>query len=217
MNKEFNWSACLSDKGPDNIGYNTAYDKYLLDKRYDIQSVLEIGCTHRSNGLWLDYFPNAKIVGADIRSYNYRIDDRFEYVKFNQSNKKDHYDLLEKYKSFDIIIDDGPHSSPEQLISMQLLLPYVKSGGGYIIEDLSVSDKTDTTMDRYLRYKRDSEITVSELCTEWSIGTYKKYTYINGNDFSNMNLEIYFERGTVELDWLNSHKVKSQIIFIKKL
>ena len=40
---------------------------------------------------------------------------------------------------FDIIIDDGGHTMTQQLISLQQLLPTVKSGGLYFIEDLQTS------------------------------------------------------------------------------
>ena len=41
--------------------------------------------------------------------------------------------------NFDIIIDDGGHSMPQQIISFLTLFPHVKSQGLYVIEDLHTS------------------------------------------------------------------------------
>lgn len=42
-------------------------------------------------------------------------------------------------KKFDIIIDDGGHTMNQQKTSFMFLLPLVRSGGLYIIEDLETS------------------------------------------------------------------------------
>jgi hypothetical protein len=41
--------------------------------------------------------------------------------------------------TFDVIIDDGGHSMNQQITSFTNLLPKVKSGGIYVIEDLLTS------------------------------------------------------------------------------
>lgn len=51
--------------------------------------------------------------------------------------------FLEQFKStvqpFDIIIDDGGHTMNQQKTSFITLLPLVRSGGLYVIEDLETS------------------------------------------------------------------------------
>lgn len=51
--------------------------------------------------------------------------------------------FLEQFKStvqpFDIIIDDGGHTMNQQRTSFIALLPLVRSGGYYVIEDLETS------------------------------------------------------------------------------
>lgn len=42
-------------------------------------------------------------------------------------------------QQFDIIIDDGGHTMNQQKTSFMVLLPLVRSGGIYVIEDLETS------------------------------------------------------------------------------
>ena len=43
----------------------------------------------------------------------------------------------------DIIVDDGGHTMKQQIVSLKTLLPSVRSGGLYIIEDLLTSYRTE--------------------------------------------------------------------------
>ena len=47
--------------------------------------------------------------------------------------------IIAKRGYFDIIVDDGGHSMKQQITSFTYLLPKVRSGGVYIIEDLQTS------------------------------------------------------------------------------
>ncbi|CAF4149086.1 unnamed protein product [Adineta steineri] len=44
-----------------------------------------------------------------------------------------------KYGYFDVIVDDGGHTMDQQITSLINLIPQVKSGGIYVIEDLLTS------------------------------------------------------------------------------
>jgi hypothetical protein len=48
-------------------------------------------------------------------------------------------ELRANMEQFDIIIDDGGHTMNQQQISFVMLLPLVRSGGLYVIEDLETS------------------------------------------------------------------------------
>lgn len=47
--------------------------------------------------------------------------------------------FINRTKFFDVIIDDGGHTMSQQLTSVFKLLPIVKPGGFYVIEDLETS------------------------------------------------------------------------------
>lgn len=47
--------------------------------------------------------------------------------------------LASDMKPFDVIIDDGGHTMNQQKTSIAMLLPLVRSGGIYVIEDLETS------------------------------------------------------------------------------
>ena len=91
-----------------------------------------------SLSMWLEYFSKAEIYGIDINDYDFlnKI-DRLKFYRANQSSRRELGNFKKKYKTkFDIIIDDASHASSHQQISLVELLPLVKKGGYYIIEDL---------------------------------------------------------------------------------
>ena len=53
----------------------------------------------------------------------------------SQSDPKFINSLINKYKKFDIIIDDGSHKLEDILICLSLLFDRLKSKGVYVIED----------------------------------------------------------------------------------
>ena len=62
--------------------------------------------------------------------------NRFTFVKGNQFSPYDLQRFVEDQPMFDIIIDDGAHSSGPIIMSFQYLWSKVKPGGYYVIEDL---------------------------------------------------------------------------------
>ena len=57
----------------------------------------------------------------------------------DQSNVTFLRELGETHGPWDLIVDDGSHQSAHQMASYKALLPYVRSGGKYAIEDLQTS------------------------------------------------------------------------------
>ena len=221
-NDQFPWAECLldkSDRGRSSHGYNVVYDKYLLSIRHDINNVLEIGTSPVSAKLWLDYFPNANLYSIDncpeITEVCKETEEENTRFKFNQIDQIDsvaQINLAKEVGGFDVIIDDGPHSSPEQLTSLSCLLKYLNPGGHYIIEDLHCTDPNDGQPNILIK---DSEITMNDLLREYKDGVYKNYKYIeNSLELKEMNLEICIERGT-QIRW-NEQRYPSEIIVIKK-
>jgi hypothetical protein len=99
-------------------------------------SLLEIGIANGASlYLWSKYFKNSKITGIDIEDRvveQWKLDD-IEYIF------KDGYeeDFVKTISSYDIIIDDGPHTLESQLFSLKNYLPKVNKDGIFIIEDVA--------------------------------------------------------------------------------
>jgi len=131
-------------------GYASIYETYLDKWREDAIRLLEIGiCMEYSPGghsvrMWSDYFQNASIYTFDIvdMSQHPAITgcDRVQFFKGDQEKREDLDAMYNEFggKPFDFIIEDGSHKHIHQMISLGHLFKYVKSGGYYILEDMSI-------------------------------------------------------------------------------
>ena len=130
--------------------YLEVYEILFKSKRTTATNVLEIGIGYATelNGggtkLWRDYFTNAKIYTIDIID----IKDVYREIKDDKRiilhTSTDAYDkniiekkFIDKERSFDIIIDDGPHTIQSQKDFIKLYLPLLKNDGIMIIEDIA--------------------------------------------------------------------------------
>ncbi len=155
-----------TDKTPlINHNYTSTYRK--LFKNSGIKKLLEIGIGHSNKGvcgymgnndykfgaslyMWRDYFPKARIFGCDIIKEIIFNDNRINCFYCDQSNKDSLMELANKTgKDLDVIIDDGSHITEHQIVSAKTLLPFVVSGGYYIIEDVLEADKIIKSLPGY--------------------------------------------------------------------
>ena len=115
------------------------YSNYFNDYKDKEINILEIGI-HKGESLkiWREYFSKAKICGIDINEIKFKIDG-VDIIKADQSKIKDLTSICKKYKSFDIIIDDGGHHSNQIITSLNFLFDYLNDNGLYVIEDLQTS------------------------------------------------------------------------------
>ena len=125
--------------------YTPVYYDLFKDKRESVKKVLEIGVAEGASlFMWRDFFPNAVIYGAEIdmqRVVAMHKEDRIEVMQCDQSLKEDLEFLIESYGSdIDLIVDDGSHNPEHQVFTALILLPLLKKGVVYIIED--VADET---------------------------------------------------------------------------
>lgn len=130
-----------SDKGtkvPARHGYTEFYYHILRFFRKNRIKLLEIGVREgHSLLMWHDFFPNAEIVGMDIKKSSKLKQERIKTFKGDQSSIEDLQRLIDLYGSgYFIIIDDGSHKSEDQKISFEFLKPHMCKGGYYFIEDL---------------------------------------------------------------------------------
>jgi 8-demethyl-8-alpha-L-rhamnosyltetracenomycin-C 2'-O-methyltransferase len=159
-----------SDK--DRNGYAQVYHTLFNVKRDEPITLLEIGIGTMIPGVhssmvgyalegykpggslraWRDFFPNGRIIGADVQP-DTQFDDepRIETYLADSTKSEATAELYKKMSKgddnlkFDIIIDDGSHYDVNQFATLKNLYPYVKEGGIYVIEDIYPGSKVSTS------------------------------------------------------------------------
>tara|TARA_B100001778_G_C18237582_1_gene471870 strand:- start:84 stop:641 length:558 start_codon:yes stop_codon:yes gene_type:complete len=108
----------------------------MIDNK-NIRTVFEIGTQNGGSAQVLSkMFPNAKIYTMDINPLNKNLGDNIISL-VNDATK---ISSLTELPMFDIIWDDGSHSSTDQIISFSYLFKYkLNDEGIYIVEDLEHS------------------------------------------------------------------------------
>jgi 23S rRNA U2552 (ribose-2'-O)-methylase RlmE/FtsJ len=152
--------------------YDVVYAPFLEKLRETAKSVLEIG-VYKGGSMraWHEVFPNATIVGVDV-AYHAELKlpaDRAVFVKAD-ATKKGSLAAIIKHGPFDVIIDDGNHQPEAQRITHALLMPHLKPGGLYIIEDVKtleiarmLAKKKGFIVDlRFLKNKHDDILVIYE-------------------------------------------------------
>lgn len=133
--------------------YLPVYDDLLASIKDSAVNVLEIGIADGGSiKLWHDYFVNATIHGIDCMLLE-RVWDELKYkerIKLYTSSalnvkKVDAYDpqwVKSTFagKTFDFMLDDGPHTFESQVAFINLYLPLLARGGILIIEDIADFD-----------------------------------------------------------------------------
>lgn len=106
--------------------------------------LLEIGVQNGGSlEVWAKYFRTATcIVGCDIdpACADLRFSDPRIHVVVGDAGSAETAALLgEKSPEFDVIIDDGSHTSPDIIRTFTRLFPRLAEGGVYVVEDLHCS------------------------------------------------------------------------------
>lgn len=87
--------------------------------------------------MWLDYFPEAEIMGLDISDFSWFQDPRFSFVQCDMEMRENIREVAAGIDGqLDVIIDDASHASHHQQFAFLEMWPKLKNGGLYIIEDL---------------------------------------------------------------------------------
>jgi hypothetical protein len=134
-----------TDKSKDDHKYSDLYAMLFDPIRGEVRNALEVGVEMgRSLMVWHDYFPDAAIYGIDIFEIRdperVRVElDSFKRVQIFKANSQ-HKETVDALgltpNSMDIVIDDGDHSFVGQERTLNVMWPYVRPGGYYIIEDV---------------------------------------------------------------------------------
>lgn len=136
--------------------FTEAYEEWLLPLRDQIRQVVEIGIYNGASlRMWRDYFPNATVIGADIGVQTFVKDE--PRIKCYYVDQGDTESLKQLEGSFegdvDLFIDDGSHFSSHQMVTMAYMLPRLKKGSIYILEDLHPSMHDTSSSSAYKSVK----------------------------------------------------------------
>ena len=123
--------------------YHSFYERYFFNKKEENLNILELG-SFRGNATaaLFFYFKNANIMSGDIFPdlFTYkskRINNFFVNTSSETQIKKN---ILEKNVKFDFIIEDAGHYLKDQIISLFILFPNLKSKGIFVVEELDFPD-----------------------------------------------------------------------------
>jgi predicted O-methyltransferase YrrM len=130
-----------TDKSSRAHNYLTLYDQVLAPLRQSPARLLEIGVLGGASlRMWRDYFPRGRIVGLDRdRAALAHAGERIEVHQADQSDALALAALVGSLEPFDVMVDDGSHIWSHQIETLRVLLPLLKPGGIYILEDLHTS------------------------------------------------------------------------------
>jgi hypothetical protein len=134
------------------LGYQYVYGPLLLPHRGERVRLLEIGVGTNdpsapssmgpdhipgtSLRAWRTLFPEGAIYGADVDERILLHEDGIECFWVDQRNPASIRALLAKIGGdLDVIIDDGLHTPEAAINSMSILLPALRPGGMYVLED----------------------------------------------------------------------------------
>jgi hypothetical protein len=125
--------------------YFKIYEKHFHKFLNKNPIILEIGVCHGGSlDMWNFYFHHqCQIYGIDNNPNVKNIlqptfPPNITLITGDQGNAQFWDDFLID-KEFDIIIDDGSHLSPHQILTFEKVYPHLKNGGVYLCEDVHTS------------------------------------------------------------------------------
>jgi hypothetical protein len=121
---------------------------------------------------WKEYFPNSVVFSADFdKDYLYNEDGiQSFYVDQEDANSIKNLWLNDEIKerTFDLIVDDGPHTYSSNYLFFVNSFKKLKTGGIFIIEDINL-DFIDFLFDEVKKFCEDSkiEIEIEKVIIPW--------------------------------------------------
>lgn len=83
-----------------------------------------------------DFLPQSKIFGADVDKDILFQEERITTIQVDQLDRNS-FNALSKDEAYDLIIDDGLHSTPANLNTMIWAMQHLRAGGYIVIEDVA--------------------------------------------------------------------------------
>lgn len=122
--------------------YLDVYETLFSPIRESCSKILEVGVFHGGSiDLWSKYFPNAEVVGVDPEPqlcYDFSSNDRI--TLFKQNAYDDVFVESLGYGTYDIVIDDGPHTHQSMKDFASMFSKLLKPRGILVIEDIQSSE-----------------------------------------------------------------------------
>ena len=133
--------------------YTPIYQKYMEAKKNKKINLFEIGVGGlepkvgysglktggESLRMWRDFFKKGMIVGLDIVKKDLNLGQRVKIFHGSQRDPKILDKIINKFKKFDFIIDDGSHRYKDVKFTFEHIFYSLKDGGYYFIEDTQSS------------------------------------------------------------------------------
>lgn len=173
------------------------YDSYLGGDQP--KNVLEVGIFEGGSALlFADKWPDAKIVGVDIRDPNPEVTNHIErlgfsdrislYYNTSQNDEAKLAGILEKEfpNGMDLVIDDASHLYELTKASFDILFPRLTPGGMYIVEDWAWAHWAGTQNNpSWQKHKYALTNLLFEVCmASASTGGLISDIYVNSNFFA---------------------------------
>ena len=175
-------------------GFIQLYEKYFFSLKNSKINILEIGIENGDSlRIWREYFPNANICGVDIIKKNFQINN-VDIQQGDQSNHNFLKSLIDNYKKFDIIIDDGSHKAKHIIASFNFLFPYLNNDGIYVIEDLQTSYFPRYGGSRINLRKKNSSMNFIKSLTDSINYEKNNKPFFKKNKFDGLIKSIYFHQ-----------------------
>lgn len=156
----------ITDKGTHHCYIQEYYDKKFTPLKNSPIKLLEIGIENGySMDLWLSWFSNAEFVGIDPFQPN--TVNRLNNIPLCKAIDADAFEEntvnLFEDETFDIIIEDGPHTLETQIFAAKYWVPKLKPGGFLIIEDLQSPDTDVKAIAESLKNNKNLQILFYDL------------------------------------------------------
>lgn len=122
--------------------YFAVYEKLFAPFRGKAITFVEIGVLNGGSlFMWREFFgPDARIIGVDLNEGAKRWErDGFEIFIGNQADPAFWADFVRQVGKIDLALDDGGHTFPQQIITVEALLPVMAEGGLLLVEDTHTS------------------------------------------------------------------------------
>ena len=190
--------------------YQQRFDKIRLNK----MNILEIGVsTGLSLEMWCEYFPNSNIIGVELDNIKYKpSNNRIKLIIGNRTDSK----TFENIDNLDIIIDDGGHTSNQQISSFNFLFEELKLGGVYLVEDTHTSYAKDfQDRDDQLTFIEYAKVLSDELNDWYRIKDYKLYKqkidYVDVSYWAKFIYKVCFYNSIVSIEKRQSETPLSEL------
>lgn len=131
--------------------YTPAYHAMFGHRTDSVKNVLEVGVNAGSSlRMWEEYFPNARVVGLDIRREVLFDAGRVRCLWADGGSPRTLRDAVSNAGGgpYDLIIDDASHEDRHQITTAETLLPFLAHDGRYVIEDIDIDCRPELLASR---------------------------------------------------------------------